>query len=201
MERRSFLKGATALATSPLVPAKALASLAGSTTATSAAGVAAHKSAVDVAYIWCRMYAENKPNFKPELLTEHLGFSKEVAQSAFKRLLKNNVVRATDIRGIYQSTKPFVDMTQIYNPTTHMSDVIKNAKSKLPEFETPNDFAENTDKPSEHLQDDEELQEAQALEVENDDNSNDEEITISDDSIEASNDVAQTADDTKPSPA
>lgn len=132
MKRRHFLKGAVALVASPSLPVKAIASL--NISSGTAVATAKHKASVDLAYFWCKLFAENKPNFRPEMLSEYLGFSKDVAGDAFKRLLKNDIVKQTTVPGIYKSTKPFVDMSHIYEPTKHFSDVVAKAKSNMPEI-------------------------------------------------------------------
>lgn len=106
MKRRNFLKGAASLFALPTLPINALASVGASTSvsapiATTAASVA-NRSAVDVAYIWCRQFVENKPDFTPKMLTQSLGFSEKIVEEVLTKMVKNQVIQPTLVKGVFQ---------------------------------------------------------------------------------------------------
>lgn len=139
MKRRSFLKGAAALFATPYLPAQALPAkaMAGISAASkapiaTAAVTAAHKSAVDVAYIWCRMFVEKNPNFELHTLTKQLGFSEKIVEEVLQRLVKNNIARPTLIKGIFEkidSPIDFIDHTKL-----------KSVSSAKTNFDIADDF-------------------------------------------------------------
>lgn len=111
MKRRNFLKGAAALFALPSFPIKVLAS-AGSAVSAPMASVAssvASRSAVDVAYIWCRQFIENKPDFTPNMLTQNLGFSEKIVDEVLAKMVKNQVVKPTLVKGVFKRVDSPID--------------------------------------------------------------------------------------------
>lgn len=108
MKRRNFLKGVAALFALPSLPVKALASVVQATLAT-ATSSAASRSAVDVAYIWCRQFVENRADFTPNMLTQKLGFSEKIVEEVLARMVRNDVVRPTLIKGVFQKMDSPID--------------------------------------------------------------------------------------------
>lgn len=111
MKRRNFLKGAASLFVLPSLPVKAIASAASISTApiASVASATASRSAVDVAYIWCRQFIENRPDFTPNMLTQSLGFSEKIVEEVLVKMVKNQVVKPTLIKGVFQRVDSPID--------------------------------------------------------------------------------------------
>lgn len=135
MKRRNFLKGAAALFALPILPVKALASVGGISHApiTTAVNSVASRSAVDVAYIWCRQFIENRPDFTPSMLTQKLGFSEKIVEEVLKKMVKNDVVRPTLIKGVFQKIdSPFGSSIDFIDRSKYKS--VFEAKDKFSEF-------------------------------------------------------------------
>lgn len=135
MKRRNFLKGAAALFALPSLPVKAIASVSSAATApmASVASTVASRSAVDVAYIWCRQFIESRSDFTPKMLTHSLGFSEKIVEEVIAKMVKNQVVKPTLIKGIYQriespigSSIDFIDHNKLKS--------ILDTKKKYSEF-------------------------------------------------------------------
>lgn len=124
MKRRNFLKGAAALFVLPSFPIKALASAGSAVSAPMAS-----RSAVDVAYIWCRQFIENKPDFTPNMLTQSLGFSEKIVDEVLAKMVKNQVVKPSLVKGVFKRVDSPIDFIS----RDRLNSVL-DMKSKYSEF-------------------------------------------------------------------
>lgn len=108
MKRRNFLKGAAALFAFPSLPTNALASVTHGPIITASASVAS-RSSVDIAYIWCRQFIENRPDFTPNMLTQSLGFSEKIVDEVLSTMVKNKIIQPTLVKGGFKKIDSVID--------------------------------------------------------------------------------------------
>ena len=97
MKRRTFLTNLAATAAVPMMPMKALASVAPTAAAAS----------MDQPYLWASFITRVHNNASPAMLQRLLKLDKSMASRVYSELVKNNVVTPPNAYGISRAVNPF----------------------------------------------------------------------------------------------